>query len=183
MSHTWIRKFEVFLEQIAMYFSAGVTSLGQNISPSGGFYQCLFGKYLTALPMALLLWEVKQTQTDGVTSRHVHWNTPPTWKTLEHSGNSSCPWGHWRVWESWMSPSSCTRQTLRRVICRCVWQIQLFLTGTGNHSNLNGPVVSVTTFPSAHFASDMAKCEGRWPQSLEMSIAMCCRDGERWPSQ
>lgn len=37
----------------------------------------------------------------------------------------------------------------------------VLLTGTGNHHDLSGPIVSKTTFPSVHFASIMVKCEGQ----------------------
>lgn len=54
----------------------------------------MFWKHLTVLPITLLLREVKQSQIDRLTSRHVCQNMSPILKTLELSGKSSFPgWG------------------------------------------------------------------------------------------
>lgn len=56
-------------------------------------FQNMFRKHLTVLPIALLLREVKQSQIDGLTSRHVRQNMSPILKMLELSGNNSFPCG------------------------------------------------------------------------------------------
>ena len=70
----------------------------------------MFWKHLTVFPIALLLREVKQSQIDGWTSRHVDQNISPILKTLKLSGNNSFPWGALGVWESHISPCPLTRQ-------------------------------------------------------------------------
>lgn len=56
-------------------------------------FQNMFWKHLTVFPIALLLREVKQSQIDRRTSRHVRQNMSPILKKLELSGNNSFPWG------------------------------------------------------------------------------------------
>lgn len=56
-------------------------------------FQNMFWKHLTVLPIALLLREVKQSQIDGLTSRHARQNMSPILKMLELSGNNSFPCG------------------------------------------------------------------------------------------
>lgn len=134
----------------------------------------MFWKHLTVLPIALLLREVKQSQTDRLTSRHVRQNMSPILKTLELSGNSSFPgvgWGHRRVWESHISPCPFSRQNSRGSHLSTNVTDIIFLMGTGNHSNLNGPTVSKPTFPLARFTSSKANAKDHSQGNLQ-------RDGE-----